>query len=99
MNVKLQVDRIKEEYRNVRKTNWNKYREDLKENVKHINLGLDVDELETAITNAYHDNCRLKKSFGSNKPKWWNKDLDILKKTWRNGSESRLSTKQICAKQ
>ena len=38
--------------------------------------------LETAIINAYHNNSKVKESFTSNKPSWWNGELDKLKNAW-----------------
>ena len=86
-DIKLQVESLSTKYRNVRKTDWEGYRSDLKTNVQTIDLGLDIEELaetlEFAIIDAYHKNCRLKESFGSKKPTWWNNELEKMKKEVR----------------
>ena len=77
-----------EYYRNIRKCDWEGYKRDLSNNVKYINLGTDIDtlacNLEHSIIDAYNNNCRLRKSFGSTKPKWWSGELKNLKSIWKN---------------
>ena len=71
-NIKLQVESLCTQYRNIRKTDWDGYRSDLKKNIQFIDLGLDIEDLaeklESAIIDAYHKNCKLRKSFGHQKP-------------------------------
>ena len=87
-NINLKVEKMTEYYRNIRKCDWEGYKRDLSNNVKHINLGTDIDtlacNLEHSIIDAYYNNCRLRKSFGSTKPKWWSGELKNLKSIWKN---------------
>ena len=87
-NINLKVEKMTEYYRNIRKCDWEGYKRDLSNNVKYINLGTDIDtlacNLEHSIIDAYNNNCRLRKSFGSTKPKWWSGELKNLKSIWKN---------------
>ena len=75
-------------YRNVRKTDWKRYRADLKEN--HTNfpkkygtpLEIDraVDRIEKAINRAFEDNCPLSCRKEGRGNVWWNKELDDRKR-------------------
>ena len=75
-------------YRNVRKTNWKRFRTDLRENLqdfpKRYGTPLEIDraveEIEWAITRAFEDNCPLSVKADKKGNVLWNKKLDDLKK-------------------
>ena len=75
-------------YRNVRKTDWRRYRTDLKENLEGfprrygtpLEIDRAVDRLEWAIIRAFEDNCRLSVKREKRGNVWWNKKLDDLKR-------------------
>ena len=70
-------------YKNVRKTDWKRYRADLKENLKDfpkkygIPLEIDraVERIDWAITRAFEDNCPLVVKREENGNVRWTKEL------------------------
>jgi hypothetical protein len=70
-------------YRNVRKTDFKKYINVLKDNMLFCTgttLDEMAEELEKAIMSAYESSCRKQKSSKIKRPPWWTKDLTILQK-------------------
>ena len=72
-------------FQNVRKTDWNTYRNKLNEELPRIQnfKELDLEEmsliLEQGIMKAYTSNCPISKSHSTQKPIWWNRELTKLK--------------------
>ena len=70
-------------YRNVRKTDWDRYNERLAEELDYIdtqgNLDTQAQQLNTAIISAYHDSCKPRKKKNKKDIPWWNNDLAELK--------------------
>ena len=75
-------------YRNARKTDWKRYRSDLREHLADfpgrygtpLEIDRAVDKIEWAITRAFEDNCPLSVKRGKQGNVWWTKELDDLKK-------------------
>ena len=84
----LNLQSIKNEisFRNVRKTDWDLYREKLAENRKNTgnlsNYDIDTaaEKLQNDIIGAFHDSCKESTGNGKSKPPWWNHDLAKSKK-------------------
>ena len=74
-------------YRNVRKTDWDKYHERLAEELDYIdaqgNLDTQAQQLNTAIISAYHDSCIPRKKKCNKDIPWWNNDLAELKRDYK----------------
>ena len=82
-------------YRNVRKTNWNEYKEStlpteirklfpLREPRSPKDLDSRAEELTKSIIVAYEKSCPLKRASNKHKPNpWWNKDLANLRRETR----------------
>ena len=51
-DINLDVEKMTEYYRNIRKTDWEGYKQDLATNIKYINLGTDIDTLATSLENC-----------------------------------------------
>ena len=74
-------------FRNVKKTDWCKYRNRLNENLNKMKQIFQDEDLnnkavmiETAIKEAFETSCPLRKKKESKKPVWWNNELSNLKK-------------------
>ena len=82
-------------YRNVRKTNWNEYKEStlpteirklfpLREPRSPEDLDSRAEELTKSIIDAYEKSCPLKRASNKHKPNpWWNEDLANLRRETR----------------
>ena len=77
------ADNSDDTYRNIKKTNWSTFKNELKENFQDSGSE-DIDtmatELEEAIIKSYLSSSKLLKFKKNKKPPWWNKDLTILQK-------------------
>ena len=51
-NVNFKVEKIKQQFRNVKKTDWNGYRAKLEENINNIDLNSDLDTMANALETA-----------------------------------------------
>ena len=82
-NVNIETTQDESKYRNVRTTNWDKFRSQLREELIGIddNAGLNeqTDKLNTAINRAYIGSCREKNRKRRQKPDWWTNELTELK--------------------
>ena len=71
-------------YRNVKKTMWTEYRNQLEFLLFNATQSDDLDilteEVSTAIMTAYENSCPMKNPKKDKKLKWWNNDLAELKK-------------------
>ena len=74
-------------FRNVKKTDWSKYRTLLNERLTCMRETFhreDLDNkaklLETAIIGAFEESCPVKRPKTSHKPAWWTRELNDLKK-------------------
>lgn len=84
------IDKPERVYRNPRNTNWEKYRQDLSLNLTNIKTVTktitDIEEvclqLQEAIQTSYHENCAETRQTTS-KQKWWNANLEKLRKNTR----------------
>ena len=77
------ADNSDDTYRNIKKTNWSTFKNELKENFQDSGSE-DIDtmatELEEAIFKFYLIISNLLKLKKNKKPPWWNKDLTTLQK-------------------
>jgi hypothetical protein len=85
----LEVTRLT--YRDLKRTNWESYREDLKVNLGVVprviqpvrDVELAVDKLQLAILSSYHQNCPARVALSPRMVPWWNKELSRLKASTR----------------
>ena len=74
-------------YRNVRKTDWNRYYVRLADELAFIDtqgsLDAQAQQLNTAIISAYHDSCIPRKKKSKKDIPWWNNDLADLKRDYK----------------
>ena len=75
------------EYRNVRKTDWSKYRKKLQEALNDMgdtyhqtNLDGKALLIEKGINEAFEHSCPLRVCKRNKKPLWWNNQLEALKR-------------------
>ena len=79
------------EYRNPRRTNWEKYRHELSHSLEGLRPRIanvfDLEDvagrLQGAIIAAYNDSCPLVERSRSGKVTWWTQELETLKKRSR----------------
>ena len=75
---------LEEEYKNVRRTNWDLYREKLRKYLSELENTTDIDGkmngINQAITRAYSESCPTSKRKTTAKPSWWNSNLSKLKR-------------------
>ncbi|KAL1446432.1 hypothetical protein WDU94_012296 [Cyamophila willieti] len=84
------VDKTTVQYRNPRKTNWDKYRATLTSQLSHmrtdvkntLDIELVSDNLQEAIQTSYETSCPLVKGV-SKKVRWWTKELTRIRKETR----------------
>ena len=73
-----------EDFRNVRKTDWIKYRQQLHAIGINFTGNDSIDskaaKIEHCITTAYENSCKLSKGKKGNRPPWWNQHLTNLKR-------------------
>ena len=77
------VDLINEDFRNIRKCDWFKYREQLQTigiNFKgNDSIDTKAEKLENCIITAFENSCKLSKGMTGKKPPWWSKKLTELR--------------------
>ena len=73
-----------EDFRNIRKTDWTKYRQQLHTIGINFTGNDTIDskarKIEHCITTAYENSCKLSKGKKGNRPPWWNPHLTNLKR-------------------
>ena len=72
-------------YRNVKKTNWDLFGQNLSKEISGINkctddIDLLTSKLERAIIESYNSSCKIKYFKGKRKPPWWNSNLSETKR-------------------
>lgn len=85
--------------RNPRKTDWESYEKRISGNFSHISrLGMivgaeqfnhHVNEVNSGITSAFHDSCKLIYNKAPRTTTWWNDHLEDLKKRTRRAANAR----------
>ena len=77
-------------FRNIRKTDWEKYKSMLKVEISKMKSDFELKELddkarlvEEAINKSYEASNQPRTTKQSSKPKWWNAELDKLNKETR----------------
>ena len=77
------VTLINSNFRNPRKTCWEKYRKNLHDsNLNFLNtdsINDKAEKLEECITNAFNDSCKPSKGKTGEKPPWWTPKLEEMK--------------------
>ena len=85
--VNFEIEFVESTYRNVRTTDWDKFRLKLRDELGDVNENEGINEqtesLNKAIKIAYNENCREKKRKKGGKPDWWDKELTELKNDYR----------------
>ena len=86
-NINFKALVVDTEYRNVRKTNWTMYREEVRRKRDELladkgndNLDSLAIKLEEVIVSAFHKSCRISQGKKFNKPPWWTAELTTSKK-------------------
>ena len=73
-----------EDFRNIRKTDWSKYRRNLQtigiNFTGNDTIDMKARKIEHCITTAYENSCKLSKGKKGNRPPWWNQHLTNLKR-------------------
>ena len=72
-------------YRNVRKTDWTMFIDELENNLNWNITGTEsieeiTDNVTDSIISAYNNSCKQVKCNKTRKPPWWNRDLTALKR-------------------
>ena len=72
-----------DDFRNIRKTRWALYRQELLSNGLNFTcntLDSKAEKLENCIITAFHNSCSLSKGLTGKNPPYWTKRLDELRK-------------------
>jgi ribonuclease HI len=81
------LNHSKTRFRNIKRTNWEHYRTGLQQALPDketflANRDLDrkAEQIEEAINKAFEKSCHHSTNKGKLKPKWWNRELETLKR-------------------
>ena len=83
--IEMSTTQESEKYRNIRKTRWDLYRHELKQNleskeVEGEELDKIVEHINESIIKAFHESCTEKDKKNKKKVIWWNDNLTGLKR-------------------
>ena len=77
------IDLINEDFRNIRKCDWRKYRDQLQSigiNFQgNDSIDTKAEKLERCVITAFENSCKLSKGMTGKKPPWWSKKLTELR--------------------
>jgi hypothetical protein len=99
---KIQIENVETSYRNPKKTNWEVFKNNLQNNltqshpILHTREDVDneVNYLTDSLRSAFDSACPIIRKRDSEDPKWWNSELEELRKTtrraWRKAYQGRI---------